>query len=149
MLDERADHRDVLRWERHPRTDLVDELDPDLRVVARIPLADVVQQRADEQEVRPCDVAHVVACVDDGLQEVTVDGVACGTRCAAAGCARGATPGSIRLNRSYRSSASIVSTRCGPAPSRPTIAWRVRSVHGSPSSPATLDSVSSERRLIA
>ena len=66
---------DVGRSESHARGDAVDHLDADCGVIAREPLADVVQEGADEEEVRPFDGVGELGGQCGGLQEVTVDGV--------------------------------------------------------------------------
>jgi hypothetical protein len=75
MLDERVDHRDVLGRERHPRRDRVDDLRSHFGVVPRIALADVVQQRADEEQVGSRDITQELPGVHHRLQQVPVDGV--------------------------------------------------------------------------
>ena len=49
------EHVDVVGREAHPGGNALDDLHADLGVVAGEALADVVEQRADEQEVRPLD----------------------------------------------------------------------------------------------
>jgi hypothetical protein len=71
---EGGEHRHVLAVEADPgRHVLGDDLAGD-GVVARPALADVVQQRGDEQEVGPVDPAGHLGCLDRGLDEVPVDG---------------------------------------------------------------------------
>ena len=58
-------------------------LGADFRVVARVPLADVVQQRAQQQEIRPCAARNLAVetlgiadrrALGDRLERMTVDG---------------------------------------------------------------------------
>ncbi len=73
---ERGDGLDVVVGEPHPAGDLASVLGADERVVAWVALADVVQQRADEQQVGTVDLAGVVGGVRRGLEQVPVDGEA-------------------------------------------------------------------------
>ena len=58
------------------RADAVDDLHADVGVIARKALADVVQQRADEEQVGPLDVADELGGVGGRLAQVPVDGEA-------------------------------------------------------------------------
>ena len=60
--------------EAHPGGDLRRDRLPDHAVVARPALADVVQQRADQQQVGPVDVAGQLGGGGRGLDQVPVDG---------------------------------------------------------------------------
>ena len=50
-----SEHLDVVGRQAHPRADALDELDADLGVIAGIALADVVQQRAEHEQVGSVD----------------------------------------------------------------------------------------------
>ncbi len=65
--------RDVVGGEAHPRGDAVDHLDADRGVIAREALADVVQEGADEEEVRPLDGVGQPGRQRGGLEQMTVD----------------------------------------------------------------------------
>ena len=65
----------IVRVEAHASSDTVDDLDADRGVVARKALADVVQQRADQQEVGSFDPVGQLGRQGGGLKEVTVDRV--------------------------------------------------------------------------
>ena len=67
---------DVGGVERHPGRDGADEHDTRVGMVARGALADVVEQRPDEQQVGPGDVAGVVRRLYRAFDEMTIDGVA-------------------------------------------------------------------------
>ncbi len=64
---------DVVRAESHARGHAPDEVDAHLRVVAGVPLADVVQQGADQQEVGSLDPVGQPCRQCGGLQEVPID----------------------------------------------------------------------------
>ncbi len=66
---------DVVLVEAHPRADAVDHLDADGGVVAREPLADVVQEGPDQEEVGPIDGVGEAGRQCGGLEQMTVDGV--------------------------------------------------------------------------
>ena len=72
----RHQHLRVMAAEAHARRDALDELDADLRVVARVPLAEVVEQRADDEEVGALDPSGQVGGVGGRLPQVPVDGEA-------------------------------------------------------------------------
>ena len=67
--------RDVFGREAHAGGDALDDLHAHRRVVAREPLADVVEQRADEQEVRAFDPIGQAGGIGGGFEQVPVDGV--------------------------------------------------------------------------
>ena len=75
LADEVDQHGDVGWSEPHARRDAVDDLDPDGGVIAREPLADVVQEGTDEEKVRPFDGVGELGRQCGGFQEVTIDGV--------------------------------------------------------------------------
>ena len=56
--------------------DALDQVDPDLGVVARVALAEVVQQRAEHEQVGPRDPVGQLGGVGRRLPQVPVDGVA-------------------------------------------------------------------------
>ena len=64
---------DVVGTEAHAGGHAADELHAHLCVVARVTLADVVQQGADQQEVRSLDPVGEPCGQCGGLQEVPVD----------------------------------------------------------------------------
>ena len=66
---------------------------PTVGVVAGEALADVVEEGADQEEVGPLDPVGQLGGERGGLEEVPVDGEACGRRCAGACCARRPTRG--------------------------------------------------------
>ena len=74
MGDEAHERVDVVFVEPHARADGRHDLDTGFGVVARVSLADVVQQRADHEEVRTVDAACPLAGVRRGLDEMPVDG---------------------------------------------------------------------------
>ncbi len=71
---ERGQGRDVGLGEAHPRPDRRGHRLPRHAVVAGIALADVVQQRGDQQQVGPVDVAGELRRGGGGLDQVPVDG---------------------------------------------------------------------------
>ena len=73
VAHERDQDLGVLRAETQPRRQVGDDRDARLGVVARPALADVVQQRTDQQQVGPVDVASERGRTDGGLDEVPVD----------------------------------------------------------------------------
>ena len=74
MAHERGQRGHVRRREAHPRADLRRDRLPDDAVVARPALADVVQQRGDQQQVGPVDVVGELGGRGRGLDQVPVDG---------------------------------------------------------------------------
>ena len=75
VLDQRPKCSDVVVGQTHARCHRVDQIHAHLGVIARIPLAEVVHQRAQQQQVGTTDGAYVLGGVGDGLQQVPVDGV--------------------------------------------------------------------------
>ena len=73
VLDHRPHDRRVLAAEPHARQHRVDDLHADVGVVARVALADVVHERADQEQVGATDRAHELVGVGDRPQEMTVD----------------------------------------------------------------------------
>ncbi len=76
VLHEAHQHLDVGRWETEPRADAPDERHPLGRVIARVPLAEVVEQRPEQQQVGTIDPAGEGGGVGGRLPEVAVDGEA-------------------------------------------------------------------------
>ncbi len=74
MAHEVDQHVDVGGREPHARGDVLDDLHADGGVVAGITLADVVQKRADQEQIRPLDPIGQLGGECRGLQEVPVDG---------------------------------------------------------------------------
>ena len=74
MADEVDQDGDVGRREPHAGGDAVDDLDADRGVIAGEPLADVVQEGADEEEVGSFDRVGELGGQRGGFQEMTVDG---------------------------------------------------------------------------
>ena len=70
------EHGHVGGREPHARADVGDELDADLGVVAGVALADVVQERAEHQQVGPVGAGDERGRVGAGLHQVPVDGEA-------------------------------------------------------------------------
>ena len=75
VADEVHQDGDVVLVETHPRADAIDHFDADRGVVAREPLADVVQEGPDQEEIRSFDGVGQPRSERDGLQEMTVHGV--------------------------------------------------------------------------
>ena len=73
MTDEGHEHLDVIGWEAHPLADAAHQRHPATQVVSRLTLADVVEPRADEQQVGaghpPCHRCRV----GGRLAEVAID----------------------------------------------------------------------------
>ena len=76
VLDHRHEGRDVRLAVAQPRCDALDQLHPDLGVVARIPLADVVEEGAEHEEIRTIDRVGELGGVGRGLPQVPVHGEA-------------------------------------------------------------------------
>ena len=76
LTNERHEHVDILGREAHARRELLDDDDARVGVVTRKALADVVQERAHQQEVRSCDRARQERGLRDRLEQVAIDGVA-------------------------------------------------------------------------
>ena len=75
LTNEVDQHGDVGRSETHARGDAVDDLNTDRGVIAREALTDVVQEGADEEEVRPFDGVGELGGQRGGFQKMTVNGV--------------------------------------------------------------------------
>ncbi len=69
-----GEHLDVRRPQTEPGADLGGQLGADDAVVTAPALADVVAQRAEQQQVGPRHTGGECACPRDGLDEMTVDG---------------------------------------------------------------------------
>jgi hypothetical protein len=76
VADQRDHEGDVLLGEAHSRGDGPRHFGADDRVVAGVPLADVVQQRADQQQIGARDIAGQTAGLRSGLHQVPVHGEA-------------------------------------------------------------------------
>ena len=74
VAHEPDEHVDVGRGEAHPRPDPLHQLDADFGVVAGIALAEIVQPRADEQQVGPLHAIGEARRLHRGLEQVPVDG---------------------------------------------------------------------------
>ena len=74
VLDEPGDRRDVVGREPHPPTDARGDLDAGLGVIATGSLADVVQERRHQQEVRSGDPRREDGGGRRRLEQVPVDG---------------------------------------------------------------------------
>ena len=67
------EHRDVLGREPHPRADRVEQVDADVGVVAGVALADVVEERAEHQQIRAVGAGDQRGRVRRRLHQVPVD----------------------------------------------------------------------------
>ena len=74
--DEAQEDRDVLLGEAHAPNDALRDVPAHLAVVARRALAEVVEQRRHDEQIRAVDRAQVRAAPGDRLQQVPVDRVA-------------------------------------------------------------------------
>ena len=77
MVGHEADeHVDVVVHKSHARTDVGNDLHPDLGVIAGETLADVVQERTDDEKIGTIDATGSLACVRGRLHQVPIDGEA-------------------------------------------------------------------------
>ena len=76
MAHHRHDHVNVIVDEAEARPDHTDEIHADIGVVPRVSLADVVQQRAEHEEVRSGDAMDKRGRIGRRLPEVPVHGEA-------------------------------------------------------------------------
>ena len=76
VLDHRNEHVDVAFGQTEPRTEVPDHRHADLGVVAGVPLADVVEQRTEHQQIGPTDTIRQLGRVRRRLPQVTIDGEA-------------------------------------------------------------------------
>ena len=76
VAHERGQHVDVGPGQAEAVPDALDQVDTDDRVVPRVPLAEVVEERAEHEEVGPRDPVGELGRVGRRLPQVPVDGVA-------------------------------------------------------------------------
>ena len=76
QADEGSEDLDVPRRQPHAMSDAVNELDADQRVVAGIALSEVVEQRTQDEQVRPVDTVSQPRGIGRRLPQVPVDGEA-------------------------------------------------------------------------
>src|SRR5205085_1335137 len=107
------------------------QLDARVCVVTRVSLADVMQQRSDEEQIGPADTTNERRGSRGRFEKVSVHRVAV-VRVVLEPAAHGLPLGETRTNRSYWSSASKACTAPGPAESSETSASRLSAAHGSP-----------------
>ena len=74
MADHGLKRGNVCGGQSHPRTKGADDVDPEVRVVTRKPLADVMQECAEDEEVGSLDRICLVCCIGGSLEQVSVDG---------------------------------------------------------------------------
>ena len=76
VAHERLDDCYVVVAQTHARPDHPDEVDTSIGVIARVSLADVVQERAEHEQVRTRHTVRQFRGVRSGLPQVSVDGEA-------------------------------------------------------------------------
>ena len=75
VAHQRPDVLDVVMREAHPWCDPVDQLHAGVRVIPRLALAEVVQERAHQQQIGSIHGAHEFAGVGHRLQQMAIHGV--------------------------------------------------------------------------